>query len=144
MPYQPFRNFYTKWGGGGGHDAGQLRPESYSYTVAPSHRRSNFQQNKREARLSCYLALFSKKALFSETEKCYCLSMFITHTCMPPSDVFNFVFHKLFVHDFNEEGKCNASLGFLHKQFQSGDFENDNKNPIIYCNDNVTRLVKVN
>ena len=44
MPYEPFRNFYTKIReGGGGHDGGQLRPESYSYNiVAPLHRRSNF------------------------------------------------------------------------------------------------------
>ena len=67
MPYQPFRNFYTKMGGGGGgegHDTRQLRPESYSYTVASLHRRSNFQQNKGEARLLCHLALFFKKGPF--------------------------------------------------------------------------------
>ena len=51
-----------KWGEG--QNGGQLRPESYSYTVAPLHRTSNFQQNKREARLSCYLALFSEKGHF--------------------------------------------------------------------------------
>ena len=41
-----------------------------------------------DALLSCYVALFSKKG----HEKRYRFSMFINRTCMPLSDVFNFVF----------------------------------------------------
>ena len=66
------------------------------------------------------------------------LPMFISHT--PPSNVFNFVFQKVLVHDFNKEGKCNATLGFLAEQFLGGIENNDNRR-IIYRNDNVARLV---
>ena len=98
MLYQPFRNFRTKSGG----DGGQLRLQSLTHTQ--SRLRSNF--NKTSVKHDCHVIWhFSpKKSLFSETEKCYCFSMFINHTCMPPSNVFNFVFQKLFVHNFNNEG----------------------------------------
>ena len=66
--------------------------------------------------------------------------MLINH--MPPSNVLNIVFQKLFVHDFNKEGQCIASLGFLAKQFRGVIENNDNTRNIIYRNDSIARLFK--
>ena len=53
---------------------------------------------------------------FSVTLRMLLLSMFINH--IPPSNIFNFVFQKLFVHDFNKDRYCNATLGFLAEPFE--------------------------
>ena len=85
---------------------------------------------------------FFKKALFSKPEKCYCFSMFINHTCKPPSDVFNFVFQKLFVLNFNKKIDAVPLWDFCTSDLKVAILKL--KSLIIYRNDNVARLMKVN
>ena len=60
MPHEPFRYFYTKIRG---HDGEQLRPKSYSYIVAPLHRKLTF--NKTSVKHNCHVIWhFSPKRLF--------------------------------------------------------------------------------
>ena len=82
-----------------------------------------------------------KKALFSKTEKYYCLSMFINH--LPQFNVFNFVF---------KSSLSTISIKRVNAvplwDFCASDFEVTLKivtnSRIIYRNDNIARLVKVN
>ena len=87
------------------HDGGQLRPQSLTHTQAHFYiEKVTFK--KRSLKHDCHVMWHfpPEKALFSKTETSYpCFSMFINHSCTPPSDIFNFVFQKLFVHDFNKE-----------------------------------------
>ena len=61
-----------------------LERETNSNAVAPLHRRLPVTKKKLEVRLPYY------EAIFSETEKCHCLSMFINY--IPPWDAaINFI-----------------------------------------------------
>ena len=138
IPCQPFKNLYTTIRRGR-HDGGQLRPESYSYTVTPSHGRSNLQRNKREAQLSCYVALFSKKRPFSLrlisiiAFPCSSVIHVSPHLMLPTLD-FKTSLSTISIKNANEMPLWN---------FCTRHFEYDNKDPIVYHNDNVARSVEV-
>ena len=139
MPYQPFRNFYTKIGGGGGHDGGQLRPQCLTHTQWCLYI-EEVTFNKTSVKHDCHIMChFSPKRPFSLRLRNViafpCSS--IIHVC--PHLMFSTLYFKSSLSTISIK-KVNAIPLW---DFCTSDFENDNKNPIIYRNDNVARLVKV-
>ena len=80
---------------------GEHRTEANSCRIAPIHRRLPITKQAWSATGILWGPFLQKRPFLRDWEMLL-LSMFISHIL--PSYVFNFVFQKLFVHDFNKEG----------------------------------------